>query len=84
MSCWRHGKPQVRSGAGKALWKHLNQGEQASPLDEAQSRALAWLLKSSRLVSAFNDESVVCDVLDHRRPDAGPRRRAKAIDSCGA
>jgi integrase len=48
----------------KALWKHLNQGEHAGPLDETQSRALTWLQRASQPVSAFKDESVVCDVLD--------------------
>jgi hypothetical protein len=48
----------------KALWKDLNQGEHAGPLDAAQAQALAWLERASRPVSALKDESVVCDVLD--------------------
>lgn len=48
----------------KALWKHLNQGQHADPLDPAETRAIAWLAKASRPVSAFKDEAVVCDVLD--------------------
>jgi hypothetical protein len=48
----------------KALWKNLNQGGHAGIPDEAESRALAWLEKASRPISAFKDESVVCDVLD--------------------
>jgi len=48
----------------RALWKDLNQGAHAGSLDEAQARALAWLEKASRPVSAFREESVVCDVLD--------------------
>ncbi len=68
----------------KALWKNLNQGDHAGALDEAQSQALAWLEKASRPVSAFKDESVVCDVLgalavnlDGKRsaPDYFSRRR---------
>jgi integrase len=48
----------------KALWKHLNQGEHAGELDEAEARALMWLEKASRPMSVFRDESLVCDVLD--------------------
>ena len=48
----------------KALWKDLNQGEHAGPLDAPQAQALAWLERASRPVSALKDESVVCDVLD--------------------
>lgn len=48
----------------KALRKDLNQGDHAGQLSEAESRALAWLEKASRPVSALRDESVVCDVLD--------------------
>jgi integrase len=47
-----------------ALRKHLNQGSGAGIPDEAEDRALAWLAKVSRPMSAFEDESVVCDVLD--------------------
>ena len=48
----------------KALWKDLNQGDHAGQLSEAESHALAWLEKASQPVSAFRDESTVCDVLD--------------------
>ena len=47
-----------------ALRKSLNQGSGAGTPDRAEARALAWLAKASRPVSAFEDESVVCDVLD--------------------
>ena len=47
-----------------ALRKNLNQGEHAGGLDDAEVRALAWLEKASRPVSALEDESVVCEVLD--------------------
>lgn len=42
----------------------LNQGNHVGQLSEAEFRALAWLEKASRPVSALKDESVVCDVLD--------------------
>jgi hypothetical protein len=51
-------------GRAQPLWKDLNQGEHAGPLDAAQAQALAWLEKASRPVSALRNESVVCDVLD--------------------
>jgi hypothetical protein len=68
----------------KALWKHLNQGQHVGPLDPDETRAIAWLQKASRPVSAFKDESVVCDVLDalatnldstRSAPDCFSRRR---------
>lgn len=48
----------------RALYKSLNQGGRAGELDEAQARAVAWLEKASRPVSALQDPAVVCDVLD--------------------
>jgi integrase len=47
-----------------ALAKHLNQGGKAGAPDAAEARALAWLEKASRPVSALEDDAVVCDVLD--------------------
>ena len=47
-----------------ALRKSLNQGPTAGIPDQAEARALAWLARASRPLSAFQDESVVCDVLD--------------------
>ena len=47
-----------------ALRKSLNQGANVGVPDSAEARALAWLAKASRPVSALEDESVVCDVLD--------------------
>jgi integrase len=47
-----------------ALRRDLNQGDNAGTPDAAEARALAWLAKASRPVSAFQDASVVCDVLD--------------------
>jgi integrase len=48
----------------RALAKHLNQGGQAAAPTTAEARALAWLEKASRPVSALEDGAVVCDVLD--------------------
>jgi integrase len=48
----------------RALRKHLNPGEHAGVLDEAEAQALAWLEKASRPVSVLKDESVISDVLD--------------------
>jgi hypothetical protein len=47
-----------------ALRKTLNQGEHAGQLDEDEAKAIAWLARASRPVSALEDPSVVCDVLD--------------------
>jgi hypothetical protein len=47
-----------------ALRKELNQGDHVGPLTDDEARAIAWLRKASRPVRAFEDESVVCDVLD--------------------
>lgn len=46
-----------------ALRKSLNQGDYAPELDDAETRAMAWLARASRPVSAFEDEAVVWDVL---------------------
>jgi integrase len=48
----------------RALRKNFNQGGRAGVLSQAESRAVAWLEKASRPMSAFEDESAVCDVLD--------------------
>jgi integrase len=48
----------------RALSKDLNQGSHAGTLDQAEARALAWLEKASRPVSALEDDAVVCDALD--------------------
>ena len=47
-----------------ALRKELNQGDHAGPLTGDEAKAIAWLRKASRPVRAFEDDSVVCDVLD--------------------
>jgi integrase len=47
-----------------ALRKQLNQGEHAGTLTEDEAKAISWLKRASRRVSAFEDASVVCDVLD--------------------
>jgi integrase len=47
-----------------ALRKSLNQGDYTADLDAAETKAMAWIEKASRPVSAFADESVVWDVLD--------------------
>jgi len=46
------------------LRKGLNQGDHAPELDPDEAKAMAWLAKASRPVSAFDDDSVVWDVLD--------------------
>jgi integrase len=47
-----------------ALRKQLNQSGHAGELDEDQMKAIAWITRASRPVSAFEDPSVVCEVLD--------------------
>jgi integrase len=47
-----------------ALRKNLNQGGHVSQLDEHEAKAIAWIARASRPVSALEDPSVVCDVLD--------------------
>jgi integrase len=47
-----------------ALRKKLNQGEHAGELDDDEAKAIAWIARASRPVSALEDPSVVCDVLD--------------------
>ena len=47
-----------------ALRKKLNQGQHAGDLDQDQAKAIGWLTRASRPISAFEDPSVVCDVLD--------------------
>jgi integrase len=47
-----------------ALTKKLNQGQHAGDLDQDQAKAIGWITRASRPVSAFQDPSVVCDVLD--------------------
>lgn len=62
----------VRSLAGtpdpdvlrSALRKQLNQGPYAGTLDRDETRAIAWIGRASRPVSALEDPSVVGDVLD--------------------
>jgi hypothetical protein len=49
---------------GRALRKKLNQGEHASELAEEEAKAIGWITKASRPVSALEDPFVVCDVLD--------------------
>lgn len=48
----------------RALAKNLNTGGHGGAPDQAEARALAWLEKASRPVSALQDDAVVCDVLD--------------------
>jgi integrase len=47
-----------------ALRKTLNHGDYAGPLDDDERKAIAWIQRASRPVSAFEDPSLVCDVLD--------------------
>lgn len=62
-TCEVPGKPAA-AVLRRALRKDLNQGGHASALNGAEVRALAWLERASRPMSAFEDESAVCDVLD--------------------
>jgi hypothetical protein len=48
----------------RALTKQLNQGGHAGELDQDEAKAIGWIQRASRPVSAFEDASVVCDVLD--------------------
>jgi integrase len=62
----------VRDPAGRpepdvlryVLRKKLNQGEHAGELDDDEAKAISWLARASRPVSALEDPSVVADVLD--------------------
>jgi integrase len=47
-----------------ALRKKLNQGGHAGQLDEDEAKAIAWMARASRPVSALEDPSLICDVLD--------------------
>ena len=57
-----------------ALRKKLNQGANAASPDEDEARALAWIARASRPVSALSDPSVAADVLDvlARKLDGSP------------
>lgn len=48
----------------RALAMDLNPGGHGGQPDKSEAKALAWLEKASRPVSALDDASVVCDVLD--------------------
>lgn len=48
----------------RALRKKLNQGQHAGELGEDEAKAIAWILRASRPVSALEDPSVVADILD--------------------
>jgi hypothetical protein len=47
-----------------ALRKELNQGDHLGALTEDEAKAVAWPRRASSPVRAFEDASVVCDVLD--------------------
>jgi integrase len=47
-----------------ALRKKLNQGGHIGTPPEDEARAIAWLEKASRPISAFENAATVCDVLD--------------------
>jgi integrase len=47
-----------------ALRKALNKGQHAGEPDDDEAKALAWLTRASRPISALEDPSVVADVLD--------------------
>ena len=57
-----------------ALRKKLNQGANAGEPDEDEARALTWIARASRPVSALGDPSVAADVLDAlaRKLDGSP------------
>jgi integrase len=48
----------------RALRKKLNQGGHAGELDQDEAKAIAWIARASRPVSALEDPAVVADVLD--------------------
>ena len=48
----------------RALRKKLNQGQHAGEFGEDEAKAIAWILRASRPVSALEDPSVVADILD--------------------
>jgi hypothetical protein len=50
--------PAVLRGA---LRKKINQGSHAGTLTEDEAKAIAWLDKASRPMSAFEDAATVCD-----------------------
>jgi len=64
----------VESLIWAALRKKLNQGANAGEPDEDELRALTWMAKASRPVSALGDPSVAADVLDAlaRKLDGSP------------
>src|SRR5260370_15289513 len=57
-----------------ALRKELIQGTNAGKPDEDEARALTWIARASRPVSALGDPSVAADVLDAlaRKLDGSP------------
>ena len=55
-----------------ALRKDLNQGAHGGQLDDAERKALAWLVKASRPVSAFENDAAWPVRADH------PARRLSA------
>jgi integrase len=48
----------------RALRRNLNQGGHAGELDQDEAKAIAWIARASRPVSALEDPAVVADVLD--------------------
>ena len=48
----------------RALRKKLNQGQHAGELDHDETKAITWIQRASRPVSALEDPSAVCDILD--------------------
>jgi hypothetical protein len=67
-----------------ALRKQLNQGDYLSPLTDDEAKAITWLKRASRPVRSFEDDSVVCDVLDawpSTSTAARPRRNTPPADA---
>jgi len=47
-----------------ALRKQLNQGHHAGTLTGDEAKAITWLTKASRPISALDDPAIVCELLD--------------------
>ena len=71
----------------RALRQEPEPGRARRPApDQAEAGALAWLEKSSRPVSALEDDAVVCDVLDALAVNLDgprPRRRGTSRGAAG-
>ena len=66
--------PWTRGVTWRGLRKTLNRGANAGEPDEDETRALTWMARASRPISALGDPSVAADVLDAlaRKLDGSP------------